>query len=96
MFPLIYIPSTATGRPNVFGKTSASLRKCETCAARSSGLTIVLKRQGLSLLFISKAVEQLLHQLRLRRWWWQMESCPRKTTTNSERDLGRLGLPART
>jgi hypothetical protein len=42
-------------------------------------------------------VEQLMHQLRLRRWWWQMKSCPTQTKTHSsERDLGRPGLPART
>ena len=41
--------------------------------------------------------DQLLHQLRIRLWWWQMESCPSKTKTHrSERDLVRLRLPART
>jgi hypothetical protein len=63
----------------------------------------VLKRQGLSLGSLgsngssARAVEQrVLHQLRLRRWRWQMERSPSKTKRNSERDLGRLGLPART
>ena len=88
-------PSAATGRPNVFGKTSESPRKCGTCAASSSGPTIVLKRQGMSLCSLgsngssARAVEQLLHQLRLRRWRWQMKSCPTKTKTHSsERDPG--------
>ncbi len=61
----------------------------------------MLKLQGLSLRslwkqrLISKggaAVEPLLYQLRLRRWRWQMAIC----TTNNERELGRLGSPART
>ncbi len=97
-------PSAETSRPNVFGKTSASPRTRGTRAASSSGPNIVLKRQGLSLLSLgsngssARAVEQLLHHLRLRRWGWQtMKSCPTKTKTHSsERDLGRLGLPART
>jgi hypothetical protein len=42
-------------------------------------------------------VEQLLlDQLRVRRRRCQMESCNTKTIRNSERDLGRLGWPART
>ena len=90
-------PSTATrtGRPNVFGLRG-------TRAVRSSGANIVLKRQGLSLCSAgsngssARAVELLLHQLRLRRWRWQMESLPTKTNRFSERNLGRLGLPART
>jgi hypothetical protein len=43
-------------------------------------------------------VEQLLlDQLRVRRWRCQMESCnSTKTIRSSERDLGRLGWPART
>mgnify|MGYP000010450878 CR=1 FL=1 len=36
-----------------------------------------------------------LHQLLLWKRRWQMESCITKTKTDSERDLGRLGLPAR-
>jgi hypothetical protein len=86
----------------VFGKTSASPRMRGTRAAGSSGPNIVLKRQGLSLCSLgsngssARAVEQVLHQLRLRRWRWQMERLPSKTNRNSERDLGRLGLPART
>ncbi len=101
MFFLIFIPLTATGRPNVFGKTSASPRMRGTCAASSSGVTIVLKRQGLSLHSLgsncssARAMEPLLHKLLLRRWQWQMESLPTKTNRNSERDLGRLGLSAR-
>ena len=60
------------------------------------------KRQGLSLRRLgsnglsARAVEQLLHQLRLLRRRWQMKCCPTKTKTDSESDLGRLGLPART
>ena len=43
------------------------------------------------------AVEQLLlDQLRVRRRRCQMERCNTKTIRNSERDLGRLGWPART
>ncbi len=57
-------PSTATGRPNVFGKTLASPRVCGTRAARSSGANIVLKGPGLRLRWHgrngSRAVEQLL------------------------------------
>ena len=94
-------PSAATCRPNVFGKTSASPRTRGTRAASSSGPNIVLKRQGLSLRRLgsngssARAVEQLLHQ-RVRRWRRQLKSCPSKTKTHSsERDLGRLGLPAR-
>ncbi len=49
MFSLGFIPSTATGRPNVFGKTLASPMMRGTRAASSSGANIVLKRQGLSL-----------------------------------------------
>ncbi len=37
-------------------------------------------------------MDQLLHQLRLRRWRWLIEGCT--TKTNSERELGQLGLPA--
>ncbi len=102
MFSLSFIPSTATGKPNVFGKTSASPRMRGTRADRSSGANIVLKRQGLSLCSAgsngssARAVEQVLHQLRLRQWRWQMETFNTKTNMNSERDLGRLGLPART
>ena len=45
----------------------------------------------------ARAVEQLLRQLRVRRWRRQLKSCPSKMKTHrSERDLGRLGLPART
>jgi hypothetical protein len=90
-------------RPNVSGKTSASQRPRRTCAASSSGPNIVLKRQGLSLRRLgsngssARAVEHLLHQLRVRRRRRQLESCPSKTKTRrSERDLGRLGLPAKT
>ena len=86
----------------MFGKTSASPRMRGTRAARSSGANIELKRQGLSLHRLwsngssARAVGQLLlHQLRVRRWRWQMESCNTKTIRNSERDLGRLGWPAR-
>ncbi len=42
------------------------------------------------------AHQQLLHQLRVRRWRRQMETFNTKRNRNSERDLGRLGLPART
>ena len=87
----------------MFGKTLASPRGCGTRAARSSGPIIVLKGPGLRLRRLgrngsrARAVEQLLlHQLRVRRWRWQMEGCNTKTNRNSERDLGRLGLPART
>ena len=95
-------PSTATGRPYVFGKNSASLRKCGTLAACSSGPTIVPKLQGLSLSSLgsngssARAVEQLLHQVQLlllRRQ--QIQGFSTKTKTDSERDLGRLCLPAR-
>ena len=44
----------------------------------------------------ARAVEQLLQHLGVRRWRWQMESLTTKTIRNSERDLGRLGRPART
>ncbi len=41
-------------------------------------------------------MEPLLHQLRLRLLLQQQKSCPSKTKTrSSERDLGKLGLPAR-
>ncbi len=103
MFSLSFIPSTATGRSNVFGKTSASpmTRMLGTRAASSSGANIVLKRQGLSLCSVgsngssARAVEQVLHQLRLRRWRWQIKRLPLMKNRNSERDLGRLCLPAR-
>jgi hypothetical protein len=62
-----------------------------------------IMRQGLSLRRLGsngssvREVEQLLlPQRRERRWQWQMESCNTKKNRNSERDLGRLGLPART
>ena len=93
-------PSTATCRPSVFGKTTASARNCGKLAARSSGPTIVLQMQGLSLRSLGgngsspRAVVQLLLQLPVRPWRWQMESCI--TKTNSGRKLGRLGSPART
>ena len=88
----------------MFGKTSASPRPRGMGAASSSGPNIVLKRQGLSLRRLgsngssARAVEQLLHQLQVQRWRRQLKSCPSKTKTNrnSERDLGRLGWPART
>ncbi len=87
----------------MFGKTLASPRVCGTRAARSSGANIVLKGPGLRLRRLerngsrARAVEQLLlHQLRVRRWRWQMESCNTKTIRNSERDLARFGWPART
>ncbi len=102
MFSLSFIPLTATGRPNMFGKTSASPRVRGTRAASSSGAKILLKWQGLSLCSLgsngssARAVEQVLHQLRLRRWRWQMERLPSKTNRNSERNRDRLGLPART
>ncbi len=87
----------------MFGKTPASSRICGTRAARSSGANIVLKGPGLSLRRLgsngsrARAVEQLLlHQLRVQQWRWQMESCNTKKKRISERDLGRLGWPART
>jgi hypothetical protein len=42
-------PSTAPGRPNVFGLTTTSLRTCGTFAAQSSGLNTVFRMQGLIL-----------------------------------------------
>ena len=97
-------PSTATGRPNVFGKTLASPRVRGNRANRPSGPSIVLKGPGLRWRRLgrngsrARAVEQLLlDQLRVRRWRCQMESCnTTKTIRSSERDLGRLGWPART
>ena len=95
--------STAPGRPNVLGKTSASPRKCGTIAARSSGTNIVLKGPGLGLRRLGRngsraraVVEQLLHHLGVRRRRWMMDSLTTKTIRNSERDLGRHGWPART
>ena len=84
-------------------RQDASPRMRGTRAARSSGANIVLKRQGLSLRRLgsngsrARSVEQLLlHQLRVRRWRRQMETFNTKRNRNSERDLGQLGLPART
>ena len=95
--------STAPGRPNVLGKTSASPRKCGTIAARSSGTNIVLKGPGLGLRRLGRngsraraVVEQVLHHLGVRRRRWMMDSLTTKTIRNSERDLGRHGWPART
>ena len=96
-------PSTATGRPNVFGKTLASPRVRGNRANRPSGPIIVLKGPGLRWRRLgrngsrARAMEQLLlDQLRVRRRRCQMERCNTKTIRNSERDLGRLGWPART
>ena len=72
-------------------------------AARSSGPIIVLKGPGLRWRRLgrngsrARAVEQLLlDQLRVRRCRCQMVRFNTKTNRNSERDLGRLGWPART
>ena len=44
----------------------------------------------------ARAVEQLLQHLWVRRWRWQMMRLSTKPKRISERDLGRLGWPART
>ena len=88
----------------MFGKTLASPRVRGTLANRSSGPIIVLKGPGLRWRKLgrngsrARAVEQLLlDQLRVRRRRCQMERCnTTKTIRSSERDLGRLGWPART